>query len=212
MLLKIPFQGLGFAVVFPIIFWFSIGLTSAQEADPTMAINQERNEKDQAFRKGKASPIPKKERRQFNGLRYFPVDSAYRVTATLKRDTSQPAFQMKTSTSRLPLYRAYGTLYFTLKGQSCTLTVYQSLDLMRNPMYKNYLFLPFTDATTDESTYGAGRYLDLRIPNGETIVLDFNRAYNPYCAYSDEYSCPITPAENRLPVAVEAGEKIYNNH
>ncbi|MDJ1492424.1 DUF1684 domain-containing protein [Cytophagaceae bacterium DM2B3-1] len=108
--------------------------------------------------------------------------------------------------------RVYGKLVFKVKGEECVLTVYQSMDLLRNPMYKDYLFVPFTDLTTDESSYGAGRYMDMRISDDEIVWIDFNKAYNPYCAYSDQYSCPITPAENRLPVKIEAGEKIYKEH
>ncbi len=202
--------GRGFALVIAIILVSSAAWSQTNPYRQTM--EQQRREKDKSFRKGKESPIPQSEKRHFKGLNYFEVDSAFRVQATLTRDTTQSAFQMKTSTSRLPMYRKYGTLYFSLKGQACSLTVYQSLDLLRNPKYRDYLFLPFTDATTDETTYGAGRYIDLRIPVSQTLTIDFNQAYNPYCAYSDEYSCPITPAENRLPIAVQAGEKIYKAH
>jgi len=181
----------------------------AQQSEYAKKIIWERKEKDRTFRKSKESPIPVGERRRFKGLVYYPVDSVFRVTATLIRDSTQQAFPMKTSTARLPLYRKYGELHFVVKGQKCKLSVFQSQELMRNPMYRDYLFLPFTDTTTDETTYGAGRYLDLRIPKTDTIVIDFNLAYNPYCAYNDVYSCPITPAENQLPIAIEAGEKLY---
>jgi uncharacterized protein (DUF1684 family) len=201
-----------FAFCFPIILLAAFISVFAQKFSYEETVMRERQEKDKSFRKGKESPLPKAEKRKFKGLTYFPVDSAYKVQARLVIDTTQPGFRMKTSTSRLPVYRKYGTLHFMLKGTACILTVYQSMDLMRNPKYHNYLFLPFTDATTDETTYGAGRYMDLRIPEGETLLLDFNRAYNPYCAYSDQYSCPITPAENRLSIAVEAGEKTYEKH
>ncbi|MCU0353645.1 MAG: DUF1684 domain-containing protein [Cytophagales bacterium] len=180
----------------------------AQDGDYVSVVQKERREKDRQFRRGKESPVPAGERRRFKGLAYFAVDTAFRVQATLVRDTAQQPFVMKTTTARRPLYRKYGELHFTLKGQALKLAVYQSLDLMRNPLYHNYLFVPFTDSTTGETTYGAGRYLDLRIPAANTVTLDFNRAYHPYCAYNAEYSCPVTPAENRLPLAVEAGERL----
>lgn len=187
-------------------------VASAQTSEYEKRILEDRKTKDKDFRKGKESPIPKKERGDFTGLVYFPVDSMYRVQARLVKDTLQRTFEMKTSTTRLPVYRVYGKLVFKLKGEDCVLTVYQSMDLLRNPVYKDYLFVPFTDLTTDESSYGAGRYIDMRISDNEIVWIDFNTAYNPYCAYSDQYSCPITPAENKLPVRVEAGEKIYKEH
>jgi len=203
------FQKQGFALLMYAILQMVNQQALAQTGSYMQKIMHERRQKDKLFRKGSESPIPAREKRRFKGLVYFPVDSAYRVSATLVRDTAQAAFAMKTSTSRLPMYRRYGELHFTLKGQQLRLTVYQSLDLQRNPMYRDYLFLPFTDQTTDETTYGAGRYIDLRIPKGEAITIDFNLAYNPYCAYNDTYSCPVTPPENHLPIAIEAGEKLY---
>ena len=98
-----------------------------------------------------------------------------------------------------------GTLHFTLNGTDEQLTVFQNIDLSRLEDYRNYLFVPFTDLTNGEQTYGGGRYLDLEGPLGDTVELDFNRAYNPYCAYGGRYSCPIPPQENHLEVSVEAG-------
>ncbi len=119
---------------------------------------------------------------------------------------------MKTSTSRLPEYRKYGQLHFHLGGKPLVLTVYQNLELIRQEKYRDYLFIPFTDETNGHASYGGGRYLDFRIPATPRVTLDFNLAYNPYCAYGGAYSCPIPPAENALPLAVEAGEKTYGEH
>ena len=116
---------------------------------------------------------------------------------------------MRTSGTRTPSYRSMGTLTFRLGGAERHLTVYQNIDLVRNPTYANHLFVPFTDLTNGETTYGGGRYLELEGPLGETVDLDLNRAYNPYCAYGGAYSCPIPPAENHLEVAVEAGVKAF---
>jgi uncharacterized protein (DUF1684 family) len=113
---------------------------------------------------------------------------------------------MKTTGVREPEYRKYGEVHFVLQGQQLRLNVYQSLDLVHTPGYEDYLFIPFTDLTNGHETYGGGRYLDFRIPKAASVWLDFNRAYNPYCAYtSGKYSCPVPPPENRLPVAVRAG-------
>ena len=98
-----------------------------------------------------------------------------------------------------------------MDGTEYTLNVYQSQQLSTDPDYADYLFVPFTDATNGESTYPSGRYLDLHIPQGETVLLDFNRAYNPYCAYNARYSCPIPPAENHLEIPIKAGVK-YEKH
>ena len=110
------------------------------------------------------------------------------------------------------VYRVFGTATFKIKGKNYSLNIYQSQDLMTNPQYKNYLFLPFTDLTSGNETYVSGRYIDLMIEDvkNNKVVLDFNKAYNPYCAYvSGKYNCPIPPKENALPVAIKAGEKAF---
>ncbi|MFT4568364.1 MAG: hypothetical protein ACI9FN_003333, partial [Saprospiraceae bacterium] len=107
-------------------------------------------------------------------------------------------------------YRQYGILTFKLKGQSLQLNVYQSQDLSDNPAFRKLLFLPFYDGSTGQSTYGGGRYINLTIPEGDQITIDFNEAYNPYCAYRDGFSCPITPLENNLEsVVIMAGTKDF---
>ena len=153
------------------------------------------------------SPLPAKERQEFKSLPYYPVNYDYYVVARFVRDSTSVPFTMLTSTTRRPQYRKYGTLHFTLAGQSLSLSVYQSLDLLHKPGLENYLLLPFSDLTNGHGSYGGGRYLDLRIPpaGSTTLLLDFNRAYNPSCAYNHAYSCPIPPAENRLLVAVPVG-------
>jgi hypothetical protein len=175
-------------------------------------LRQERARKDKHFRRDDDSPIPASERRAFKGLHYYPADPAYKVAAAFVRDSSQAPFQMKTSTSRLPEYRKYGELHFELGGKSLVLTVYQNVELTKQEKYRDYLFIPFTDETNGHASYGGGRYLDFRIPPNPRVTLDFNQAYNPYCAYGGAYSCPIPPAENALPLAVEAGEKTYREH
>jgi uncharacterized protein (DUF1684 family) len=141
----------------------------------------------------------------FEGLHYFEADENYKVQALFTRSKGKK-FQMATSTTRLPVYRRYGYLDFTIAGESCRLTVYESMD------YKDYLFIPFRDANTGKLTYGAGRYLDIPVPATRQVEIDFNFAYNPYCAYSVRYSCPIPPAENTLKVAINAGEKTPPGH
>lgn len=143
----------------------------------------------------------------FEGLAFFKVDPAYRISARFTRSIGKK-FEMPTTTDRKPIYRRYGYVDFVLNGDSCRLTVYQNMALKKQKEYKKYLFIPFRDATSGKETYGGGRYLDTEIPSGEALILDFNRAYNPYCAYSHRYSCPIPPEENTLKVAISAGEKV----
>lgn len=143
--------------------------------------------------------------REFQGLRYFEVDEKFKLQASFTRSKGKK-FKMATSTERLPVYRRYGYLDFVIDGQSCRLTIYESMD------FKDYLFIPFRDANTGHETYGAGRYLDILVPDGKTVTLDFNLAYNPYCAYSVRYSCPIAPVENTLKIAINAGEKVPEGH
>ena len=153
------------------------------------------------------SPLSTTERAAFKGLPFYPVAYPYCVVATLVRDTTALPFAMSTSTSRRPQYRNYGELRFELNGQPQRLLVYQSLDLLQKPGFADYLLLPFTDLTNGHGSYAGGRYIDLRIPPAGTtrLILDFNQAYNPSCAYSPAYSCPVPPAENRLAVAIPAG-------
>ena len=151
------------------------------------------------------SPLSKAERRKFKGHDFFPVNEMYRVEAEFIKADNPLTFQMKTSTSRLPTYDKYGKVRFVLDGQPYELSIYQSHTLRETDEYRDYLFLPFTDLTNGDQTYGGGRYIDLRIPGGNTIIIDFNKAYNPSCAYSHSYSCPIPPAENDLNIKIEAG-------
>ena len=144
-------------------------------------------------------------------IRFYPIDENYRVTASFKRITDTTGFEMNTSSGMKKKYFNYGILSFMLHDSLLQLFVYQSLSLMQQEKYKDYLFVPFGDATSGFTSYGGGRYLEFYIAdikNGQ-VVLDFNKAYNPYCAYTAGYNCPIPPKENLLPVQVNAGEKNY---
>lgn len=147
----------------------------------------------------------------FGGLDYFPFDSTFQINASLIKNKGK-RFKMPTSTDRLPTYRRYGHVEFTINDSTYQLEVYQNMALRKEEGYEDYLFIPFKDGTTRIETYGGGRYLDIRIPEGSSIVLDFNLAYNPYCAYSYRYSCPIPPAINSLSVKIRAGEKTPLGH
>lgn len=145
-------------------------------------------------------------------LDFFKINLMYKVTAKFTLDKGKK-FKMPTTTERQPEYRRYGYLDFELKGKSLRLAVYQNMELKRKKEFKNHLFLPFRDASSGNESYGGGRFLDLTIPDGNTISVDFNRCYNPYCVYSHRFSCPIPPVENTLSISIEAGEKLpQTNH
>lgn len=187
-----------------ILLFFSL-LASAQTKH-MQDVKNFQDELNAEYKDSKKSPLDAKSRKKFKKHDFFPVDSVYRVTASLNITENTPFFKMPTTGDRLPQYRKYGDLVFILKGNNYTLPVYQSYDLMRLPAYKDYLFLPFTDLTNGNSSYEGGRYIELRLPKtGNSVVVDFNKAYNPYCAYNLMYECPIVPAENHLDLPIESG-------
>jgi uncharacterized protein (DUF1684 family) len=162
------------------------------------------------FKDIEESPLKKKAKR-FKGHNFFPIDSIYRVEANFVRMLNAIPFQMKTTTSRLPIYEKYGEAVFTIQGEELRLGIFQSHGLREDEEYENHLFLPFTDLTNGEESYAGGRFLDLEIPEGDVIIIDFNKAYNPYCAYNSDYSCPIPPAENDLKIKILAGVRSSKN-
>lgn len=144
-------------------------------------------------------------------LQFYDADSTYRVNAKVILLEGEKAFKMPTYAGTTADYIRYAKLNFELNGKPVQLTLYRNIALATNAAYKDYLFLPFTDQTNNKETYGGGRYIDLRttaILDGK-LELDFNKAYNPYCAYSDGYRCPIPPEENDLQLEIKAGEKKY---
>ncbi|SFT40811.1 hypothetical protein SAMN05216474_0395 [Lishizhenia tianjinensis] len=148
------------------------------------------------------------EKAHFVRLDFFEVDSNWVITAGFRKDVGD-VIKMKTSTSRRPKYRRYGYLSFYVGDSLLEVPVYQNMNLLEKEEYENYLFFPIDDYTIPDESYPTGRYLDINKPEkGDSIVLDFNMLYNPYCAYSYRYSCPVTPRENKVHVRIEAGEKI----
>jgi hypothetical protein len=165
-----------------------------------------------SYKDASTSPLKLKDLKNFKGLDFFPIESSFIVISKFVKTENAPTFQMATTTDRKPLYKEFGVLNFTIKGVNCQLTVYQSQDDLRDEKYKNYLFLPFTDNTSGNESYGGGRYMDILttdISTKNTVVLNFNNTYNPYCVYNDRYSCPLTPRKNHLNVAIKAGVKNF---
>ncbi len=184
---------------------FAAYAAQAQD-DGREAVKQFQDKLNEEFSNRSESPLEQKDFKRFKGLPFYPADMKFRVTARLIRDSVSTFRPMKTTTPRLPKYRIYGYVEFELQGHTFRMPVYQGEDLMKKAGYEDYLFFPFTDLTNGETTYGGGRYIDLRIPAApENLVLDFNQAYNPYCAYSHRYSCPVVPPENHIDLPIEAG-------
>ncbi len=156
------------------------------------------------------SPLSESDRLIFKNLDFFNIDSTYRIKANFNRTPYEIPFPMKTTTSRAPMYVKYGEASFIFNGSDCILNIYQNIDLVKKEGYSDYLFLPFTDLSNGNETYGGGRYIDIKKPDGAYIIIDFNKAYNPYCAYNHKYSCPIPPAENNLNIEIKAGVKKYH--
>ncbi len=156
------------------------------------------------------SPLPDRYRKNFEGLDFFPPDEKYIVKAFLERTPEAEPFMMPTTTDQESWEVRYGIARFSLNGNEHELEVYRSLDLTNVKRYEDYLFLPFMDLTNGEETYGGGRYLNLRIPDGDTLDIDFNRAYNPYCVYNKKFSCPLVPRQNFMKTRVRAGEKQFS--
>jgi len=188
---------------------------NSQDKRPLMGDTAYQQELNASYKDASKSPLKKKDLKRFKGLDFFPVDSSFIVTAKLTKTENAPTFKMATTTDRKPLYKEYGKLNFALNGKNCELTIYQSQNDVRDEKYKNYLFLPFTDDTSGEESYGGGRYMDVMTTDEKqdgTIQLNFNNTYNPYCAYNDKYSCPLTPRKNHLDIKVKAGIKVFEKH
>ncbi|MDH5828330.1 peptide deformylase [Sphingobacterium sp. SG20118] len=181
----------------------------ANAQDYQELVLKDRQEKALSLSKSKFGPLPAD---QVQFLDYFPVDQDYRVTADVTLLLGEETFKMPTYDGTSNPYKRYAILNFTLNNKPYQLTVYQSAALFQNPQYKNHLFLPFLDLTNGEESYSGGRYIDLStedIISGKATI-DFNTAYNPYCAYSNGYRCPVPPQENILETKIMAGEKAFH--
>ncbi|SHL85841.1 hypothetical protein SAMN05444360_10566 [Chryseobacterium carnipullorum] len=178
-------------------------------------IRKFQKELDAEYLNPKETPLRGDNFTNFKKHPFFPVNLKYRVTAKLSKTENPQPFELPTSSGKTKPYREYGKATFELDGKPYTVTLYQSLDLIKQDKYKDHLFLPFRDATNEKETYGGGKYMDLKIPKGNTIVLDFNQSYQPYCAYNAyDYNCPVVPEENKLPVEIRAGvmyQDIYHH-
>ncbi|WP_276169104.1 DUF1684 domain-containing protein [Zobellia alginiliquefaciens] len=193
--------------IIAILFLLTNSIVFAQDHSHINEIKEFQKELNTEFKNPDKSPLSKKERKRFTGHDFYPIKETFRVEAKFTRILDPLPFQMKTTTNRAPTYEKYGEIFFEIEEKPYKLTIYQSHRLRKTEEFKDYLFLPFTDQTNGKETYGGGRYIDLKIPDSDKIVIDFNKAYNPYCAYNNYSSCPIPPKENDLQLKIEAGVK-----
>lgn len=178
-----------------------------QTYNDQIALHRENYKQD--FIKESHSPLKETD---LKDLHFYDADSTYNVIATVDLLKNEKIFKMPTYDGTSKEFYRFAHIIFNLNGSPVTMTLYKSIALAANPVYKNLLFLPFTDETNNKETYGGGRYIDLSsadIKDGK-IEVDFNKAYNPYCAYSDGYRCPVPPEENDLSLEIKAGEKLYS--
>ena len=161
-----------------------------------------RAEKDEFFKTHPQSPLTPEQKRDFSSLKYFPENGSLRLEVKVELLNDDQPMQMQTTTGNVQMYSRYGRFKFLVDEQEAELTIYQS---------EHGYFLPFVDSLAGKETYPAGRYLEPEELPGDRFLVDFNIAYNPNCAYNEVWSCPITPAENRLSVPVRAGEMIFHD-
>jgi hypothetical protein len=167
-----------------------------------MDLNTFRAEKDSFFAHHHQSPLTYDQKRSFHGLHYFPQNKSLRLEVQVERFADQAEIQIPTSTGDIQKYWRYGKFRFHVDGQEAELTIYKA---------PQNFFLPFVDSLAGKETYPAGRYLEIESLGKDRFRVDFNLSYNPYCAYNEQWSCPLTPRENHINVPIRAGEKIFSH-
>lgn len=150
--------------------------------------------------------LNEEEKNRIQSLDYYPINISKKLNAVFTEEKGR-SFHLSTSSGTTKLYRKYGYVTFEWEGSVVQLSIYQDINLSKKQGFEHYLIIPFKDATSGKETYGGGRYLDFRMTDKSTVEIDFNMAYNPYCAYSYRYNCPIPPEENHLKISIDAGEK-----
>ncbi len=186
---------------------FTFFLQIAQVSTGLAEYNSFWAQKDADFKDAAKSPLKPADMASFRSVDRFPYSEKFRVNARWEAVNNALPFGMKTTTAQMAEYKLAGYFVFTLDGKNIRLPGYTSMKHVNHPVYKNRLFIPFTDLSNGKGTYSGGRYIDIPGISGSAVVLDFNQAYNPYCVYNGKYSCPIPPAECHIPVSITAGAK-----
>ena len=197
--------------VVALLMMMQFGFGFAQAQFDLAGVEKFQKELNAEYADAKTSPLLPEDLKEFKSLDFYPANEKFFVVAKFVRTANEQPFEMKTSTDRKPVYVKYGEAHFSIEGQFFKLNIYRNIELSKKEQYKDYLFLPFSDLTCGDESYIGGKYIDLKIPQGDTIVIDFNRSYNPYCAYSHKFSCPKVPLENDLKIAIRAGVKKFHD-
>jgi uncharacterized protein len=201
---NIIFYGAAAVVIVSLIYSF---VGSGDQSAYVDEINKERDDKDRFMKSSKESPFAENPE-SYKGLSYYPPDAKYKIIADLTPIEKKETVTLATNTGEEQRYQEYAFAEFDLEGLHHKLLI---LEVMDSGPFRGKLFFAFGDETSAVETYGAGRYLDLqKVPGSSTIVLDFNKAYNPYCAYISNFSCPLPPSQNLLTIPIKAGEKNYH--
>ncbi|MCG8310697.1 MAG: DUF1684 domain-containing protein [Cytophagales bacterium] len=182
---------------------YNIKGTSTRSEGYADKILAERQEKDRSFKEADDSPLSEEQKRTFEKLTYFPINEKYRITGDFHRNSGNEIVKMAITDGSRREYVVFGRIHFHLEGKELDITVYKPVK-----SEPGYLFVPFYDKTCADLTYGGGRYVEPVLLEDGSLEIDFNLAYNPYCAYNHKYRCPIPPQENNLDVSILAGEKI----
>lgn len=188
-----------------------LNLCFCQEKFDIAAVEKFQKELNAEYADAKTSPLMAEDLAVFKTLDFYPINEKFFVTAKFIRTEDEKPFEMKTSTDRKPMYVKYGEAHFVIDGLAFKLNIYKNIELSKKEKYKDYLFLPFSDLTSGNESYIGGKYIDLKIPKSETITIDFNTSYNPYCAYNHKYSCPKVPQKNDLNIEIKAGVKKFHD-
>lgn len=194
-----------------LVFLMMLNFGFGQEKFDSASVEKFQKELNAEYADAKTSPLTVGDLAVFKTLDFYPINEKFFVTAKFIRTADEKPFEMKTSTDRKPLYVKYGEAHFAIDGKSFKLNIYRNIELSKKEEYKDYLFLPFSDLTSGNESYIGGKYIDMKTPKGETIVIDFNTSYNPYCAYNSKYSCPKVPLENDLNIEIKAGVKKFHD-
>jgi uncharacterized protein (DUF1684 family) len=198
-------------ILFALFFIFQFYFGFSQEKFDAVAVTQFQKELNSEYAEAKTSPLTAEDLATFKSLDFYPANDTFFVTAKFIRTKKEKPFEMQTSTDRKPLYVKYGEAHFQIEGKEFKLNIYRNIELSKKEGYKDYLFLPFSDLTSGKESYIGGKYIDLKMPKADTIVIDFNTSYNPYCAYNPKYSCPKVPLENDLAIEIKAGVKKFHD-
>ncbi|MBN1651819.1 MAG: DUF1684 domain-containing protein [Bacteroidales bacterium] len=203
-------KNLKYYAFFLLIFSLGFACQTKETKNYIALIEKQRAEKNLEYSDSLTSPLNPIHLAAFTGLDYFPVDPDFKITGRFELTPEEKPVVMATSTDRAPVYRKYGNFYFMINDEKFVLAAFQNMDAIDDTVYNKFLFLPFQDLTSSKESYGGGRYIDILFPNSDSITIDFNLAYNPYCAYDERWSCVIPPPENFLNVKILAGEKKFH--